>query len=427
MLKIGKTFIPIAVAAAMLAAGAAPAYAATDTIYIDQPITLTDNSGRRLASDVLATLETTATQADVDGYSSDSSFDYPADVDDATYGSKADMWDVIYMRDFDPTTIVSDDGDVISGVLRNDPYSGTDVTYEKGGQSEIDIEHVVARSEAWDSGAYAWDQDKRDAFANDPLELMAVSSGGNRAHGEKDAAEWLPSVGVKSTGVKNPSYDCNYVARQIAVKAKYELTVDEAERQAMTNVLATCPAQTVPLESDGEYWESNTTAPGTGEEGAANPDDGQDDPTVKPEDPTADPENPSDDPTTDTDDPNDPDIEKPNVDTDSDASEDPSSPNVDTDDTDKTDTTVDDNDKSLPQTGVRSPMFMGVIIIGIILLAAGIGILYYVLNHRNKTMAGVEDVELKPSGEPSVTVEAETLSPGENGSAVEDKTDSDNE
>ena len=413
MLKIGKPFIPIAVAAAMLAAGAAPAYAATDTIYIDQPITLTDNSGRRLASDVLATLETTATQADVDGYSPDSSFDYPADVDDATYGSKADMWDVIYMRDFDPTTIVMDDGDVISGVLRNDPYSGTDVTYEKGGQSEIDIEHVVARSEAWDSGAYAWDQDKRDAFANDPLELMAVSSGGNRAHGEKDAAEWLPSVGVKSTGVKNPSYDCNYVARQIAVKAKYELTVDEAERQAMTNVLATCPAQTVPLESDGEYWESNTTAPGTGEEGAANPDDGQDDPTVKPEDPTADPENPSDDPTTDTDD--------------SDASEDPSSPNVDTDDTDKTDTTVDDNDKSLPQTGVRSPMFMGVIIIGIILLAAGVGILYYVLNHKNKTVTGAEDVEPKPSDEPPVTVEAETLSPDENGSAVEEKTDSDND
>ena len=215
-----------------------------------------------LAVDVLDTLTVTDTQADVPGYDnnqSSGSFRFPEDVDDDAYGSKADMWDVIYMRDFDPATIKSDDGDVSYGVLRNDPYSGRDVTYEKGGASDIDIEHVVARSEAWDSGASEWTQERRDAFANDPLEILAVSSGGNRAHGEKDAAGWLPSVGVKSTGVNNPAYDCLYVARQIAVKDKYDLSVDKAEKNAMSDVLATCPAQTIPGEGDGAYWESGDT------------------------------------------------------------------------------------------------------------------------------------------------------------------------
>lgn len=214
-----------------------------------------------LAVDVLDTLAVTDTQADIPGYDGDGSFEYPADVDDDIYGPKADMWDVIYMRDFDPATIKSDDGDISYGVLRNDPYSGKDVTYEKGGTSDIDIEHVVARSEAWDSGASEWTQAQRDAFANDPLELLAVSSGGNRAHGEKDAAGWLPSVGVKSTGVNNPDYDCYYVARQIAVKDKYDLSVDMTEKDAMKDVLATCPAQTIPDERDGAYWESGDAEP----------------------------------------------------------------------------------------------------------------------------------------------------------------------
>lgn len=215
-----------------------------------------------LAVDVLDTLAVTDTQADIPGYDGDQSsgsFRFPEDVDDDAYGSKADMWDVIYMRDFDPATIRSDDGDVSYGVLRNDPYSGRDVTYEKGGASDIDIEHVVARSEAWDSGASEWTQAQRDAFANDPLEILAVSSGGNRAHGEKDAAGWLPSVGVNSTGVNNPAYDCYYVARQIAVKDKYDLSVDKGEKYAMSDVLATCPAQTIPGEGDGAYWESGDT------------------------------------------------------------------------------------------------------------------------------------------------------------------------
>lgn len=382
-----KAFIPVAAVAAMLSVGSVPAFASTDTIYIDTPKPVVAPA-RQLASDVLDTL-TVAEQQDVPGYDGDSSFDFPADVDDATYGSKADMWDVIYMRDFDPATIKIDDGDVTYGMLDDDPYGAGQVAYIKGdGTSDVDIEHIVARSEAWDSGASSWTQEQRDAFANDPLELIAVSSGGNRAHGEKDAAEWLPSVGVKSTGVKNPSYDCMYVARQIAVKAKYSLSVDEAEKTSMENVLATCPTQTLPTESDGAYWDSSV--PSTPDEGTPAPPtgDGTENPDVDPDagqdaTDTTDKDDAADtDPSTDTttDEATDSTTEDA---TDDSATEPQTNPQTPKDDTVPTDDVKDEATDDLPQTGVRSPMFMVGIFVVIVLIAAAAGIAYFVLKRRD--------------------------------------------
>lgn len=208
---------------------------------------------RQLASTTLSSLTVTDTQADVPGYTQDS-FTYWNKQ--PQLGKKATTADLIMVRDFDPVSVKATDGDVDEGVLKDDPYTGLDITYHRGDGSSIDIEHVVARSEAWDSGASSWSAEKRRQFANDPLELMAVSSSGNRAHGEKDAAGWLPSKG--SSFGSNKDYDCKYVARQIAVKVKYGLTVDKAERDAMDTVLAACPAQTLPLDSDGLYWSDNT-------------------------------------------------------------------------------------------------------------------------------------------------------------------------
>lgn len=208
---------------------------------------------REQASTVLDTLVVTAQQQDMPGYSQNS-FRYPQARKDL--GAKANQWDYIYQRDFNRDTIqISDDGDVLYGELDNDPYSGQQIIYKKGDTSSVDIEHVVARSEAWDSGAYQWTQEQRDVFANDPLELIAVDSSMNRSHGEKDAANWLPSHGNGLFPHGNPSYDCKYVARQIAVKAKYKLTVDQAEKTAMQHTLASCPDQTLPIESDGAYWD----------------------------------------------------------------------------------------------------------------------------------------------------------------------------
>jgi hypothetical protein len=141
----------------------------------------------------------------------------------------------ILQRDLDEK-IMQNKCVVTSGVLYPDPYTGTNIIFTRG-KSQIDIDHVVALSDAWQKGAFAWDQPKREAFANDPLNLLAVQARANRQKGDADAATWLPS---------NKSYRCDYVARQIAVKQKYDVWVTQAEKDAMQRVLNSCPDQTLP-------------------------------------------------------------------------------------------------------------------------------------------------------------------------------------
>lgn len=126
---------------------------------------------------------------------------------------------------------------VVSGTL-NDPYTGTRIRFEKGGGSEVDVDHVVALSNAWVTGAASWPFRQRVALANDPLNLLAAQSAANRAKGDGDAATWLPP---------HIATHCVYVARQVAVKAKYGLWVTPAEREAMATVLATCPEEPAPV------------------------------------------------------------------------------------------------------------------------------------------------------------------------------------
>ncbi len=126
---------------------------------------------------------------------------------------------------------------VLDGTLSPDPYTGQKIRFVYGGASEVDIDHVVALSDAWQKGAGKWVEGKRLAFANDPLNLLAVDAGANRAKGDGDAATWLPS---------NKSYRCTYVARQVAVKAKYEVWVTSAERDAMVRVLSNCATTPAP-------------------------------------------------------------------------------------------------------------------------------------------------------------------------------------
>ncbi|MCX5200748.1 HNH endonuclease family protein [Streptomyces sp. NBC_00237] len=123
-----------------------------------------------------------------------------------------------------------------SGVLVDDPYTGTRVVYKRGA-SKVDIDHLVALSDAWQKGAQQWSRGKRLAFANDPLNLLASESSANRKKGDGDTATWLP---------QNKAYRCAYVASQVAVKKKYGLWVTSGERDAMKSVLTTCPEQPLP-------------------------------------------------------------------------------------------------------------------------------------------------------------------------------------
>ena len=127
---------------------------------------------------------------------------------------------------------------VLTGILI-DPYSGEKINFLRGvgTSSEVQIDHVVALSDAWQKGAQKLSAQSRDALQNDPLNLLAVKGRLNSQKGDGDAATWLPPL---------KSYRCTYVARQIAVKAKYSLWVTTAEKAAMKSILDKCPGQLIP-------------------------------------------------------------------------------------------------------------------------------------------------------------------------------------
>ncbi|GAA4676903.1 hypothetical protein GCM10023215_06680 [Pseudonocardia yuanmonensis] len=135
---------------------------------------------------------------------------------------------------------------VLTGTLA-DPYTGTTIAFTRGqGTSDdVQIDHVVALSDAWQKGAQQLDADARKRLGNDPLNLLAVDGPTNNRKGDGDAATWLPP---------NRAYRCDYVARQVAVKAKYGLWVTQAEHDAIAGILAGCPGEPIPVDD---------TVPGT--------------------------------------------------------------------------------------------------------------------------------------------------------------------
>lgn len=131
---------------------------------------------------------------------------------------------------------------VQSGTLQ-DPYTGKTIEFIRGQETSdaVQIDHVVALSNAWTTGAYAFDAETRYEISQDPLNLLAVEGQANQDKVDKDASDWLPSY---------EPFRCQYVARQISVKAKYHLWVTPAEKSAMQTVLAACPNEpTVGLEN----------------------------------------------------------------------------------------------------------------------------------------------------------------------------------
>ena len=134
--------------------------------------------------------------------------------------------------------VSSQDCVVMSGVLI-DPYSGETISFLRGvtTSSDVQIDHVVALSNAWQTGAFKLTIEKRTALANDPLNLLAVKGRLNSQKGAGDAATWLPP---------KKSYRCSYVARQVAVKFKYGLWLTAPEKAAILKLLQPCPGQLIP-------------------------------------------------------------------------------------------------------------------------------------------------------------------------------------
>lgn len=150
-----------------------------------------------------------------------------------------DLRNIILRRDLKDAK-VNEDCKVLSGTL-NDPYTGKTIEFVRGPDTsdKVQIDHVVALSNAWQTGAQQITAEQRHALANDPLNLVAVDGAANQKKSDSDAASWLPS---------NKSFRCQYVARQIAVKRAYELWVTTTELATMQRVLESCPRQGMPIQ-----------------------------------------------------------------------------------------------------------------------------------------------------------------------------------
>lgn len=149
-----------------------------------------------------------------------------------------DVRNIILQRDLIDEALNEDLCTVMSGTLQQDPYTNKTIFFTRGKDTsdDIQIDHVVALSDAWQKGAQDLSVQERFDFANDPLNLLAVDGPTNMFKGDADASEWLPDT----------DYRCRYVARQIAVKIKYSLWATQAELNAFKRVLHSCPNQELP-------------------------------------------------------------------------------------------------------------------------------------------------------------------------------------
>jgi hypothetical protein len=153
-----------------------------------------------------------------------------------TSNKGCDTRNIILNRDLNKV-VIGENCVVQSGIL-NDPYTGQIIYFTRGSNtsSKIQIDHVVALNNAWQTGAYQFGYEKRIELTNDPLNLLAVNGAANQQKSDSDASEWLPT---------NKPFRCQYVARQITIKQKYNLWVTRLEKQAINKVLQTCPSQTL--------------------------------------------------------------------------------------------------------------------------------------------------------------------------------------
>ncbi|WP_431962826.1 HNH endonuclease family protein [Actinacidiphila sp. bgisy160] len=105
-----------------------------------------------------------------------------------------------------------------------DPYTGKDIAWKKAKATEVQIDHVVPLSYAWQMGASRWSKEKRQQLANDALNLLPVSGSTNSAKRDSGPASWLPP---------NKSIRCSYAVRFAQVTEKYELPVTAPDKRMM--------------------------------------------------------------------------------------------------------------------------------------------------------------------------------------------------
>lgn len=198
-----------------------------EEVPAEEPVAAVSSDDSSLATEVLAKLETKG-RAPKTGYARTEFYNNWPNVDGCSLRQK------IIRREMGDTAVM-DGCDVIAGEY-TEPYTGSyEKFYQKSDFSKkVQIDHIVALSNAWQTGAQYKTAEERYALATDPLNLIAADASANMTKSDGDAATWLPP---------NKSFRCEYVARQIAVKYKYALWVTAAEREAMAGILEKCPQQ----------------------------------------------------------------------------------------------------------------------------------------------------------------------------------------
>jgi hypothetical protein len=161
------------------------------------------------------------------GYSRDL-FKHWVDAD----GDGCDTRDEVLISEAEEAPSVGS-GCAISGGRWFSYYDGVSQT----SASALDIDHMVPLAEAWDSGAGSWSSATREAYANDLGDyrtLVGVTASENRSKGDQDVAEWLP-----------PQQQCRYLREWVAVKHRWRLSVDGAEKSAMRSLASGCTDSTI--------------------------------------------------------------------------------------------------------------------------------------------------------------------------------------
>jgi hypothetical protein len=194
----------------------------------------TENEGGRAASDLVAGDEVSVSvllsglevqnEEQTDSYDRDN-FKHWTNAP----GSGCDARDAVLKEEAQPAISTESDCPVPNGKWLS-LYDGALLT----NPSKLDIDHMVPLAEAWRSGAHAWNDDQREEYANDmgdPRSLIAVSAGSNRSKSDQDPDEWLP---------EDERYLCTYLADWVAVKYRWDLSMETSEFEAISDGIQDC-------------------------------------------------------------------------------------------------------------------------------------------------------------------------------------------
>jgi len=166
-------------------------------------------------------------------------------------GDGCDTREEVLIRDSQTKAQVDPFGCVVVAGDWLSPYDGARWS-DKG---NVDIDHVVALKEAWDSGAWAWTTSQRTLYANDlsdPRTLLAVTDSVNQSKSDKDPSNWLPPL---------TSYHCTYISDWVAVKARWKLSMDQSEYGRVKKLVDSCGGSSVATSLPSTVTSVATTAP----------------------------------------------------------------------------------------------------------------------------------------------------------------------